>query len=237
VRQAYPKIDNRTSYRTSDLRRFIVAGLLAKGADLNLHVEVRHNRGTNCGGEAVVGRDGRQGRFLRLWLPRPGRAETTDDPLLDLARTLEHEIDHALGLTHRDMLPFRALRPTWHVGLLIRAEEPKPRLTVEERVRARAEHARKMLEVHETYIKVAVDIQRGVLAGGGEFHADCEAVLIEEGSRREDVWGADWMPADQSVRCAALINIRPKVNPAMEIQDPTVRSAVEGIVRKLLQQS
>jgi len=149
VRQAYPKIDNRTSYRTSDLRRFIVAGLLAKGADLNLHVEVRHNRGTNCGGEAVVGRDGRQGRFLRLWLPRPGRAETTDDPLLDLARTLEHEIDHALGLTHRDMLPFRALRPTWHVGLLIRAEEPKPRLTVEERVRARAEHARKMLEVHE----------------------------------------------------------------------------------------
>ena len=96
---------------------------------------------------------------------------------------------------------------------------------------------KEMLEAHETYIKVAIDIQRGILVGGGEFHADCEAILIEEGSRREDVWGADWMPADQSVRCSALINIRPKVNPAMEIQDLTVRSTVEASVRKLLQRS
>jgi len=105
------------------------------------------------------------------------------------------------------------------------------------RAPATDQQIREMLEVHETYIKVAVDIQRGALVGGGEFHADCESVLIEEGSRREDVWGADWVAVDQAVRCSALINIRPKVNPAMDIQDPMVRTAVETIVRKLLQRS
>ena len=35
-----------------------------------------------------------------------------------------------------------------------------------------------MLEGHEHYVKVAVDIQQGILAGGGESHADCEAALV-----------------------------------------------------------
>ncbi len=99
------------------------------------------------------------------------------------------------------------------------------------------EQMREMLQVHETYIKVAVDVQRGILAGGGEFHADCESVLVEEGSRREDVWGADWIPSEQAVRHSALINIRATVNPDMEIQSPTIRRAVESITRKLLQRS
>ena len=92
-----------------------------------------------------------------------------------------------------------------------------------------------MLEVHESYIKVAVDVRRDILAGGGEFHADCESVLVEDGSRREDVWGADWIPAENAVRFGALINIRPRVNPGMDIQDSEVRREVEMITRKLLQ--
>ena len=85
------------------------------------------------------------------------------------------------------------------------------------------------------YVKLAVDIRRGVLAGGGLLHADCEATLIEDGSRQEDVWGADWVPETKEVRCAALINIRPRQgNPEMKIQDSTVRTQVEAIVRQLL---
>ena len=33
-----------------------------------------------------------------------------------------------------------------------------------------------MLQDLETYIKLAVDIERRILAGGGTLHADCEAV-------------------------------------------------------------
>jgi len=48
-----------------------------------------------------------------------------------------------------------------------------------------------MLEAQGSYIKLAVDIARGVVVGGGEYHADCEEILLERGSRQEDIWGAD----------------------------------------------
>jgi hypothetical protein len=92
-----------------------------------------------------------------------------------------------------------------------------------------------MLEVQGDFIKVAADIRRGMLAGGGEFHADCESALIEEGSRQEDIWGADWLPQPRAVRCSALINIRPRTNPTMEIRDPQIRQRVEQITREVLQ--
>jgi len=92
-----------------------------------------------------------------------------------------------------------------------------------------------MLQALGTYIKLAVDIQRGVLAGGGTLHADCEAVLLEDGSRQEDVWGADWNPSAQQVTFESLINIRPRQNNlSMEILDPTIRERVAAIVHQLL---
>jgi Protein of unknown function (DUF5674) len=51
----------------------------------------------------------------------------------------------------------------------------------------------------ETYVKLAVDLERRILAGGGALHADCEAALLEDGSRQEDVWGADWILVSESV--------------------------------------
>ena len=91
-----------------------------------------------------------------------------------------------------------------------------------------------MLEVHGHFIKVAVDIRQRILAGGGEFHADCEAALVEEGSDRQAIWGADWIPDSKEVRFGALINIRPPVSKGMEIQDATIRQSVEHVIRRLL---
>jgi len=91
-----------------------------------------------------------------------------------------------------------------------------------------------MLETLESYIKVAVDIRQGILAGGGYLHADCEAALVKDGSKQEDVWGADWIPDSKEVRFEALINIRPKQdNRSMTIQDPEIKKKVEAIVKKL----
>jgi len=92
-----------------------------------------------------------------------------------------------------------------------------------------------MLETLETYLKVAVDIRREILAGGGELHADCEAALLEDGSQQTDLWGADWYPTTKSVGFVSFINIRPRQsNRSMEIQDPIIRKRVEAIVRRLL---
>lgn len=74
------------------------------------------------------------------------------------------------------------------------------------------------------YIKIAVDVRREVVAGGGVLHADCEVVLLEDGSQQDDVWGADWIPSTQQIRYEALINIRPKRNnPQMDILDSSIR--------------
>jgi hypothetical protein len=93
-----------------------------------------------------------------------------------------------------------------------------------------------MLEVLEDYIKLAVDIDRGVLAGGGALHADCEAALLEDGSKQEAIWGADWVPRTKQVHFQALINLRPRQdNVSMEILDQGIRAKVEEIVRRLLE--
>lgn len=79
-----------------------------------------------------------------------------------------------------------------------------------------------MMQVLQTYIKLAVDVEREILAGGGAMHADCEAMLLEDGSQQEFIWGADWNPETQEVTFESLINIRPRQNNrSLELQDPT----------------
>jgi hypothetical protein len=103
------------------------------------------------------------------------------------------------------------------------------------RDRATPEQMIEMLQMLETYIKLAVDIDRAVLAGGGAMHADCESVLLDDGSQQEFIWGADWDPVAQQVTFESLINIRPRQNnPSMEILDPNIQTKVAAITRRLL---
>ena len=103
------------------------------------------------------------------------------------------------------------------------------------RSRATPDQLTEMLEALNTYVKLAVDIRRGVLAGGGVMHADCESALLEDGSQQEDVWGADWTPASQQVTFESLINIRPRQdNRSLDIQDSGIRSRVAQITLDFL---
>jgi hypothetical protein len=103
------------------------------------------------------------------------------------------------------------------------------------RERAAPAQIQEMLQMLETYIKLAVDIDREILAGGGAMHADCEAVLLENGSQQQFIWGADWDPGTQQVTFESLINIRPRQNnPSMEILDSEIREKVTGVVLKRL---
>lgn len=106
------------------------------------------------------------------------------------------------------------------------------------RTPATPEQIADVLQAFEIFIKLAVDIHRAILAGGGYRHADCEGLLLQDGSRQENIWGADWYPEDSEVRFEALINIRPhQNNPSMTIQDPQIRDQVERIARSLLEKS
>ena len=101
---------------------------------------------------------------------------------------------------------------------------------------ATPEQIQEMLEAMKTYIKVAVDVRRKTLAGGGVTHVDCESALLEQGSQDGDVWGADWDPEKQAIQFEALLNLRPKQgNHSVSIVDPRVRGTVETIVRERLE--
>lgn len=103
------------------------------------------------------------------------------------------------------------------------------------RARATPEQMKGMLEALGIYIKLAVDIQRKVIAGGGELHADCEQVLLKDGSLQMNVWGADWYPLKQDLGYESIINIRVRANNrSMEVQDPEIRQQIENIVREFL---
>jgi hypothetical protein len=103
------------------------------------------------------------------------------------------------------------------------------------RQKAEPEQMRQMLEVLGIYIKLAVDVERRILAGGGELHADCELVLLDDGSQQRQGWDADWYPPSQMVGYESLINIRPTANNrSMMIQDPAMRDDIHQLVQSLL---
>ena len=102
------------------------------------------------------------------------------------------------------------------------------------RQRATPEQMQLMLESLGIYIKLAVDLERRILAGGGELHADCEQILLQDGSRQIDVWGADWYPLQQTAGFESIINIRPGINRSMQIQSPEIRGQVNQLVQMLL---
>ena len=94
---------------------------------------------------------------------------------------------------------------------------------------------------HETYremIKGVVDVERGVIALGGEWHMDANTVLLSDGSMQQNVWGFNIYVdehGDKAIAFVSLINIRPAQGSRnMEILDKGLRDKIRGIVRKLI---
>ena len=98
---------------------------------------------------------------------------------------------------------------------------------------------RRLVNAHfEDMVKYVVDVERGVAAVGGELHADEEALLLEQGSHQEDLWGANYYPGkgvDGCVEYTSLINIRPaQGNRSMVIEDKAVRERVRELTLALI---
>ncbi|MBI3164661.1 MAG: hypothetical protein IPG44_15950 [Anaerolineales bacterium] len=103
------------------------------------------------------------------------------------------------------------------------------------REKASQNQVKEMLQEYDTMIKIVVDIRQRVLSGGGEMHADCESLLLENGSEQDDLWGANWYPLEQRIAFESLINIRPRLgNRNILIQDENIRKQVEEITRHIL---
>ena len=86
--------------------------------------------------------------------------------------------------------------------------------------------------------KAAVDVERGVLALGGEWHSDAEEVLTADGSDAREVWGVNfypWREPRERIVYTSLINLKPLVpHRKMEITDVERRKQIHEIVTVLL---
>lgn len=55
--------------------------------------------------------------------------------------------------------------------------------------RATLEQIDEMLQAHGFYVKIAVDIERGIIAGGGELHADCKSLSYCQMEASKKIFG------------------------------------------------
>jgi hypothetical protein len=87
-------------------------------------------------------------------------------------------------------------------------------------------------------VKAVVDIQRGIMAAGGELHSDDEARLIEDGSVQADLWGINLYPEETGagwLEFDSMINVRPSQgNRSRDVEEPLRREAIEAVVRRLV---
>ena len=87
-------------------------------------------------------------------------------------------------------------------------------------------------------VKAVVDIEREIMALGGELHSDEEALLLDDGSSQRNLWGinlypsaaeADWIEYD------SMINVRPSQgNRTRGVEDAGLRDAIRRIVNGLV---
>lgn len=95
-----------------------------------------------------------------------------------------------------------------------------------------AEDIKKASEEHGDYIKIEVDVRNGLMAIGGEWHADGEKVLLENGSQQADVWGGGLVQSSGQIDFNSLINTKPKQgNMSQEILDKEIRDKFSTAVK------
>ncbi|EKD22795.1 MAG: hypothetical protein ACD_83C00266G0002 [uncultured bacterium] len=88
-------------------------------------------------------------------------------------------------------------------------------------------------------IKGVVDLEKKILALGGEMHADAEQFLLESGSKQQNVWGFNLYPSESDlnnfIEYHSLINIRPNQgNRSMFIEIEEIREKVKEIILNLI---
>jgi len=87
-------------------------------------------------------------------------------------------------------------------------------------------------------IKAVVDIEKEVMAIDGELHADEQALLLENGSKQENLWGINIYLEkidEDFVEFDSVINIRPsQQNRSRGVDNPEIRKKILKIVNKLV---
>ena len=87
-------------------------------------------------------------------------------------------------------------------------------------------------EQFDSYIKTVIDIDNKICSAGCDRHFESEKILLDHGSKQENIWGGGIDLETKTIDCNSFINIRPnKGNTSNEIQDVNIRTVFENITK------
>ena len=88
-------------------------------------------------------------------------------------------------------------------------------------------------------VKAVVDVEKKIMAIGGDLHADEEVLLLQKGSRQQDLWGINLYPdkrKDEMIEFDSMINLRPNQgNRTRGVDDEMTRKQIAAIVNQLVE--
>lgn len=103
------------------------------------------------------------------------------------------------------------------------------------RKKATKDEIEKMSEDLLGFIKVVIDVENRILAGGGQRHVEGERKLLHEGSKQHSLWGGGFDTETKETDYNSIINLRPaQDNPSRDILSLEIRKIFDDIVKDLL---
>lgn len=85
-------------------------------------------------------------------------------------------------------------------------------------------------------IKAVVDVEKEIMAVGGDLHADEEALLLDKGSDQKNLWGINiYFKGEDIIEFDSMINIRPsQENRSRGVEDKKIQEGIRKIVNRLV---
>lgn len=87
-------------------------------------------------------------------------------------------------------------------------------------------------------VKAVVDLEKNIMAIGGELHSDEEAYMLERESKQGDLWGINLYPEstiDQFIEFDSMINLRPgQGNRSRGVENVEIQRKIKEIIRSLV---
>lgn len=87
-------------------------------------------------------------------------------------------------------------------------------------------------------VKAVVDVERGIMAIGGELHADEESELLKQGSMQNNLWGINLypdQPKENFIEYDSVINLRPSQgNLSRGVDNEEMQKKIKDVVFRLV---
>ena len=87
-------------------------------------------------------------------------------------------------------------------------------------------------------VKAVVDVEKRIMAIDAELHSDEEALLLENGSKQENLWGINIYPENQKeefIVFDSMINLRPsQENRSRGVDNIEIQKLIIEIVNEII---